>query len=345
MKSGIDYSRFNKTALSIAVLALWMAPSLYATETRKAVNVHNFVRAESDMAIKKVYDQVGLGKLLHIKTPTPLDKQVVIRMNRDTLYSTVVVDLSKPVLITLPETSGRYMSMEVISQDHYAYAESIPGRYEITQKSVGTRYAYLVFRTFVDADDPKDIAQANGLQDAIKIEGGKGERLDLPSWNTQQMLEARGALNTLAKLGISTSRALGMKDEVDPIDHLVITASGWGGLPEKYAYYILGSVDNADGRPYKVTVKDVPVRAFWSVTVYDSDGFIAENKLGAYSFNSVTAKKDKDGSTTIHFGGCDDRRVNCLPISKGWNYAIRLYEPEKVILDGSWKFPEIKAER
>jgi hypothetical protein len=42
-----------------------------------------------------------------------VDNQSVIRMNQDTLYSVTVLDLSKPVKITLPEIGGRYMSMHV----------------------------------------------------------------------------------------------------------------------------------------------------------------------------------------------------------------------------------------
>ena len=57
------------------------------------------------------------------------------------------------------------------------------------------------------------------------------------------------------------------------------------------------------------------------------------------SYNGLTAKPDNDGATTIHFGGCQDGRVNCLPISKGWNYVVRMYEPRKEILSGSWTFP------
>ncbi|GAG27065.1 unnamed protein product, partial [marine sediment metagenome] len=73
--------------------------------------------------------------------------------------------------------------------------------------------------------------------------------------------------------------------------------------------------------------------------VYNADGFIDENELGAYSFNNVTAKPNDDGSLTIHFGGCQDGRVNCLPISEGWNYAARMYEPREEIQNGSWVFP------
>jgi hypothetical protein len=48
---------------------------------------------------------------------------------------------------------------------------------------------------------------------------------------------------------------------------------------------------------------------------------------------------NEDGSYTLHFGGCDDGRISCIPISPGWYYAIRMYEPREEILDGSWSFP------
>lgn len=43
---------------------------------------------------------------------------------------------------------------------------------------------------------------------------------------------------------------------------------------------------------------------------------------------------------TIRLGGCDGKIPNCLPITKGWNYMVRLYRPRPEILDGTWKFPE-----
>ncbi len=207
---------------------------------------------------------------------------------------------------------------------------------------VGSRYIYLIFRTFIDADNPKDIEAANAVQDAIVVEGGGDGPLDIPQWNREQLLTARGALNTLAKLGTNTARAFGTPEETDPVDHLVMAAAGWGGLPQKNAFYALATVSKNDGTPHALTVKDVPVDAFWSVTVYNADGYIEENPLGVYSFNNVTATPNDDGSITINFGGCDDGRVNCLPVSEGWNYAVRMYEPHPEILDGSWTFPMIE---
>jgi hypothetical protein len=49
------------------------------------------------------------------------------------------------------------------------------------------------------------------------------------------------------------------------------------------------------------------------------------------------------GSINIYFGGCDGRIPNCLPITNGWNYMVRLYRPRAEILNEVWKFPEAPA--
>jgi hypothetical protein len=96
---------------------------------------------------------------------------------------------------------------------------------------------------------------------------------------------------------------------------------------------------------HRLTVKDVPVEGFWSISVYDKDGYFEPNPQNAYSINNVTAARDTDGSVTIQFGDCGERVPNCLPITPGWNYTVRLYRPRKEILDASWKFPDPRPVR
>ena len=196
----------------------------------------------------------------------------------------------------------------------------------------------------MNADDPADIKLTNKAQDAIKVEGALvGGSFDAPNWNHEQLKEIRRLLSKLSVFGVDAGRAFGKKGEVDPVHYFILAGAGWGGLPEKEAMYELGQVENNDGSPYKITFKNVPVDAFYSVTVYNKDGYIQRNARGAYSFNNLTAKKNKDGSVTIHFGKCDDVRVNCLPVTKGWNYAIRYYKPKDLLLKGEWKTPDIVA--
>ena len=91
---------------------------------------------------------------------------------------------------------------------------------------------------------------------------------------------------------------------------------------------------------YRLTVKDVPVDGFWSVSLYNAEGYYQANPYNAYSLNNITAQKAADGSVVVQFGGCDGKVANCLPTMPGWNYMVRLYRPQAAILNGSWRFPD-----
>lgn len=66
------------------------------------MSVDNFVRAESDMYFAKTAGEGAFGKLRHDRTPASVEDQKVVRMNRDTLYSSGVFDLSAgPITVTL----------------------------------------------------------------------------------------------------------------------------------------------------------------------------------------------------------------------------------------------------
>lgn len=335
-------TRFQNLLLHLSAGAMALTASAAMAED---VTVENFVRAESDHMIRSNMKMLGVkvGELTHLRAPTTPENQPVIRMNQDTLYSGAILDLSEPVEITLPEIGGRYQSMHVVNQDHYMFVESEPGAYRLTESEVGTRFALVTIRTFVDVTDPDDIAKAHEAQDLINVSGGGAGPFEAPDWSLDRLAVIRKALNDVAALGFDTTHAFGAEGETRDVDHLIGAAAGWGGLPAAAATYLLDSVAANDGAtPHAVTVKDVPVDAFWSITIYNSDGYLEANDLGRNSFNNFTAKPNEDGSITLHFGGCEDGRVNCIPITPGWNYAIRLYEPRQEILDGSWTFPALE---
>jgi hypothetical protein len=308
------------------------------------VTVDNFIRAESDTYFAKFVKDGGLGRIKHERELAPIDHQTVIRMNRDTLYSFGVFDLdASPLTVTLPDAAKRYMAVQVISEDHYApdvfYAPSV---HELTKEIVGTRYVCLAIRTFVNPNDPADVKAMHALQDAIKIEQMSVGTFEKPDWDPTSLKNIREALLALGKVngGMDSSRMFGRKGEVDPVQHLLGTAAGWGGNPVTAALYTGGEPKQNDGKTaYQLTVKDVPVDGFWSVSIYNKAGFFEKNARNAYSVNNVTAKPNADGSVTIHFGG-DENAPNYLPITPGWNYTVRLYRPRQEILNGSWKFPE-----
>ncbi|MFZ5571002.1 MAG: DUF1214 domain-containing protein [Thermodesulfobacteriota bacterium] len=322
----------------LIVGALFVHSAGYAAEL---VTVDNFVRAETDMTFNRYVKQGAFGKFLHIRQPTPIDKQDVIRMNRDTLYSAGVFDLSDPVTISKLDSAGRFQSMMVISQDHSMLpVEHGAGEFTLTKEKVGTRFAIVIFRTFVNANDPQDIKAANAMQDTISVRQKNTGAFEIPDWDEASLKKVRNAINVLAATRTSARGMFGDKAKLDPISHLLGTAFGWGGNPEQAAMYDNGVPEQNDGKtPYRVTVKDVPVDGFWSITVYNKAGFMEKNDQDRYSYNSVTAEKNADGSITINFGG-GPGAINNLPITPGWNYTVRMYEPKQEIINGSWSFPK-----
>ncbi len=64
----------------------------------------------------------GVNRWVHLREPTPLDRQTVIRMNLDTLYSAVITDIRDGAVLTIPDAGDRYVSVTMINEDHYATA-------------------------------------------------------------------------------------------------------------------------------------------------------------------------------------------------------------------------------
>jgi len=306
------------------------------------VNVDNFARVESDRMFAAVlHDSGAVNQWMHNRVPTPIDHQPVIRQNRDTLYSAAIVDISEGAALTIPDAGDRYISAMPVNEDHYVndvFYEA--GRHELTPDGFDTPYVLLAVRTLVDPGDPSDLAEVNALQDRLVIEAGSAKPFVLPGYDEASFSATRTSLIELARGLGGFDRAFGRKDAVDPVRHLIGSAAAWGGLPDEHAYYENVEPGLAVGE-YKLTVRDVPVDAFWSVSLYNADGYFQANDRDAYSVNNLTAKPNDDGSVTIHFGG-DDDRPNLLPIMEGWNYTVRLYRPRPEILSGEWRFPAVE---
>jgi hypothetical protein len=235
--------------------------------------------------------------------------------------------------------------MQVISEDQYTPAVYYGGgTHVLSKKDIGTRYVVTAVRTLFNPADPKDIEQVHALQDAIKVSQKSVGKFEVPRWDQVSQKKVRDALLVLASTLPDTKGAFGPKGQVDPVRRLIGAASAWGGNPQKDAIYLNVTPPKNDGSTvYKLSVKDVPVDGFWSVSLYNADGYYEKNQYDAYALNSITAKKSADGSVAVQFGGCDGKIPNCLPIMSGWSYTARLYRARPELLRGGWKFPEPKS--
>lgn len=334
----------KKWAAWIGVMVMASGASALAQTTEPIpVTVDNFSRAETDVTMAAYVKLGALGKMLHAPAPASVDEQKVVRLNRDTLYSFGVFDLDAgPVTLTLPDSGKRFLMAQVIDQDHYTHdIVYAPGTRTYAKDMIGTRYMIILMRTLADPRSEDDLKQAHELQHAVTTSQNAPGAFEIPNWDVASQAKVRDALRALAVTLKGTERMFGSKQEVDPVRHLIGAAVGWGGNPSKVAIYLFGAPKNNDGAEvYRMTVRDVPVDGFWSISVYNAQGFFERNALNAYSINNITAKPESDGAVIVQFGGCDVAVPNCIPTMKGWNYTVRLYRPRAEIVDGRWTFPE-----
>lgn len=320
------------------------------TDGKIIVTPDNFIRAESDTYMAGQVRDGAFGQLKHTRSPAPVDKQLIVRLNRDTIYSSGVFDLDAgPVTLNLPDPGERFLSVLLINQDHYNPKVFYgAGTHTLTKEAVGSRYVMVAVRILADPNDPEDMRTANALQDAISVSqsGGPGT-FEIPAWDPVSQKGVRDALIALSNTIPDLRYAAGPdSDAVDPVRRIAAAASGWGLNPDKDAIYLNVFPQKNDGTvPYRLRVNDVPVDGFWSVTAYTAEGYFAPNELNAYSINSITGSQGEDGSITIQFGDCTMAIPNCLPVTEGWNYMVRLYRPRPEILDGSWSFPSAEPIR
>jgi hypothetical protein len=144
----------------------------------------------------------------------------------------------------------------------------------------------------------------------------------------------------------------------DYLQRATITAIGLGCNRPQDAVYPTSLVD-ADGHPYAGTNHYVmhfdagqmpPAEAFWSLTMYNSGFFFADNALNRYTLSSRNQfTTNADGSTDLylqHASPGADKESNWLPAPEGrFILMLRLYWPKETppsIIDGTWTIPPVK---
>jgi hypothetical protein len=126
-------------------------------------------------------------------------------------------------------------------------------------------------------------------------------------------------------------------------------------LPEDAVYPL--NLGDADGKPLTGANRYLlhfakneipPVGAFWSITLYDTEGFPTTNILNRCAIGDRDELKyNTDGSVDLYFqrqSPGKDRESNWLPTPAGdFNLIMRLYAPKAEVIDGRWAPPAIKT--
>ena len=313
-------------------------------KTKQLVSEKNFIRAETDnMFFQMINNAGGTNKFFHFRAPTPLDKQTVIRMNRDVLYSGGVFDAKEGLEITFPKLPDeRYASVYILDNDHYVQDLIYqPGIYNIEGN---TRFLYIIVRIQVyDAGNEEEIKMVNELQNQFLVTSISNEEFPGFNWDQLSLDSLRAVYNNESAQYTSWKGMQGKRGEVNEKTRHIAAAAAWGLLPEEAATYLNYKPETVEeGKCYAVTYSIPENKGFWSITVYGKDGYIkTENCL----LNNSNVELNADGSFTVYFGNeenCGDV-PNRLDAPEGWNFLFRIYRPGESVMDGTFTLKEVSA--
>jgi len=332
----------KQKSLSLVTLAILGSLNVVYASDLVPVTEDNYEVAESDLAFNNITKLVGSNEWYHFPGLTPLDNQTVVRMNRDTIYSAYIADLSKGGTITIPDTGERYISVMVVQNDHYIdQVFSTPGTHEIESQ---TDFAMLAARVQIDPNDPSDMDRVKEIQQQIRVTSGSHKDHKMPNYDMKQLISVREALTKEgSKLG-NQKNMQGAHGKIDPRMHMYGTAIGWGMLPDEeaqyFSYYSKGDVkdpNNCSQATYQAP--KVLGKGFYSLTLYNHEGYIAFDRA---VLNKNNIQYNDDGSFTVNYGNCAANAKNVMPVAEGWDVMMRIYKPDLTQTE-SYKLPEPKV--
>ena len=287
------------------------------------VTEENFPQAYSNLRFDAIIKQTGgVNKFLEMPTaPSDPTKQFVVRMNRDTFYSTAVFDMTGGIDITIPETD-QYVSIQVVDENHETQPMIYgPGKHRLTAK---TTHAFVVVRSL------DDNARRN-----LVTEVNSATPFNVKNWDKESFEKVAAEGNDIFSKGYDQSKAYSNKESGQtPFMNFVGAAGGWGGAMVEDNIYQIGKYMSSDGC-YEMTFVDPQARDFWSATVYNGDGYIFNDVANISS--EMSPIQNEDGTYTVRFG-CDGQ-ANNLPIREGnktgrFNVVMRHYGPSEMVKAG-----------
>ncbi|MEA1889670.1 MAG: DUF1214 domain-containing protein [Pseudomonadota bacterium] len=314
-----------------------LSSSLAAKTDGVAVTADNFIHADSTRAYFKELDQSG-GKVnivRPVRELTNADNQDVIRMNSDTLYTRVILDVKGGASITTKEYEG-FQNINVIDVNHSQIA-SLTGhgtlKVDETMLTEG-QHVYVIVRTGLlrKLSDKDMMAKAHKAQDNISIAFKSSEPF-VPTVNYDYSSLDVVKYEILKKFALSPQKdvaknGLGTVKERDPDAARVVVAIGWGalsGIDAAYAAFT-GFKERVS---FTITDKpDLNDTGFVSFTIYNADGYIATIN---YAVNSDDMVPNKDGSYTVTFLASGEpvkegeKNVVRTPRGKFWTGVLRAY--------------------
>ncbi len=146
--------------------------------------------------------------------------------------------------------------------------------------------------------------------------------------------------------------------ETQWLDRAIMADAGWAGPDRNVSHTGAFRFVDAEGEQlnsknkYTITfdMNDLPpVSEFWSIPIYDKDGYFVNNTIDRFTINSFMLEQNKlhieDGKLIVYVQNekpSDPKQLkNWLPAPEGdFRFTARFYGPKMSIIDGSYKMPQ-----
>ncbi|HDM8221155.1 TPA: DUF1254 domain-containing protein [Vibrio campbellii] len=322
----------NKTILALSTLTLMFTTGLQAKEATLDNVVTDFAdqpTKETDWYMTRLQKEVPVNTYKHNRIPSSKGHQFVIRENEDTMYSHAILDVTKSATITMPDYD-EYAIVQVIDENHFTIAEVYPGqtlRLTPDMLSSGTHVFLNTRVAAADNHDPKALKRAHDYQNAIKLSAETRHPYVSKGFDEKEVLAARATVQKLRPFIPKPFDIFGNKGQVDPTSFVIASSAGWAGLPSDAAVYLPQIPGNkGETQCSSLTINPPPLQydrhAFFSMTVYDKDGWIADDD---FAISNKRMTPNEDGTYTFRFN-CEGQ-ANNLTVREGWSGLLRMYLP------------------
>jgi hypothetical protein len=183
-----------------------------------------------------------------------------------------------------------------------------------------------IARTALEAAVPAAIAKITARQQtlAAPIDGWISLTESIGSWGVDYLRRA-----TVDLIGLGANLAA---DAVYPVSYFDADGEPYDGSKSYVLHF------DADKMP--------PAKAFWSLTMYDEEGFAVENPIDRFAIGDRDDLRfNDDGSLDLQIAAAEpaEGRSNWLPAPAGsFNLCLRVYYPEPAVLEGTWAPPAVR---
>jgi len=334
-----------------AVQALAEIPDIdssgWATDPKKyGMSARDYIHAESHAGMTDFIKRVGLNTFYHFPGLASAEDTFVVSPNNDTIYSVATVNASKGFTLKLPDVGDRFLSVQVITEDHttpfHLYGG---GTHTFKAEDLETDYITVAIRTGTDGS-AEDIAYVTkDLQPQYAIEGAASEDT-LARPDVETMKKVRGALLAeYSKLDDTFDTMKRRTEDIDDWERFTYVSAGALGLSadEDAMYKPYALTGAKGGQCYVATYPKVPAKAFFSITVYGPEKYLMSNEDNIVTSNRGISLND-DGSFTVAFGDetCRKLAPNFAYTPKdGWSFLMRAYRPD-VEAFKAYRMPDLK---